>query len=63
MRTYWGALIGAAVFTLIPEISRGLKDYRGVFLGGLIIALMIIRPKGLMTRDIAKVFLRRHKEI
>jgi branched-chain amino acid transport system permease protein len=55
MRTHWGAVLGAAVFTLVPEISRGLKDYRGVFFGGLIIALMILRPKGLITRDLIKM--------
>jgi len=55
MRTYWGAVLGAAVFTLVPEISRGLKDYRGVFFGGLIIAFMILRPKGLITRDLLKM--------
>lgn len=55
MRTHWGAVLGAAVFTLVPEISRGLKDYRGVFFGGLIIAFMILRPKGLITRDLLKM--------
>ena len=52
MRSHWGAVLGAAIFTLVPEISRGLKDYRGIFLGGLIIFLMIVRPKGLITRDL-----------
>ena len=55
MRSHWGPVLGAAIFTLVPEISRGLKDYRGVFLGGLIICLMIFRPKGLITRDLFKM--------
>lgn len=55
MRSHWGVVLGAAVFTLVPELSRGLKDYRGVFMGGLIIALMIFRPKGIITRDMFKM--------
>ena len=55
MRTHWGAVLGAAIFTLVPEISRGLRDYRGIFFGGLIVALMIFRPKGLITRDLLRM--------
>jgi len=55
MRSHWGVILGAAVFTLVPELSRGLKDYRGVFMGGLIIALMIFRPKGIITRDMFRM--------
>jgi len=55
MRSHWGVVLGAAIFTLVPELSRELKDYRGVFMGGLIIALMIFRPKGIVTRDMLKM--------
>jgi branched-chain amino acid transport system permease protein len=55
MRSHWGVILGAAIFTLVPEFSRGLKDYRGVFMGGIIIALMIFRPKGIITRDMFRV--------
>jgi branched-chain amino acid transport system permease protein len=55
MRTHWGPVLGAIIFTLVPEISRGLKDYRGVFFGGLIIALMLFRPKGIVTRDLVRM--------
>lgn len=55
MRTHWGPVLGAIIFTVVPEISRGLKDYRGVFFGGLIIALMLFRPKGIITRDLVKM--------
>ncbi len=54
MRTHWGPVLGAAIFTLVPELSRGLKDYRGVFFGGLIIILMLFRPKGIITRDLVR---------
>jgi branched-chain amino acid transport system permease protein len=58
MRSHWGVVLGASVFTLVPELSRGLKDYRGVFMGGLIIALMIFRPKGIITRDMVRMIFR-----
>jgi len=55
MRTHWGPVLGAIIFTIVPEISRGLRDYRGVFFGGLIIALMLFRPKGIITRDLVRM--------
>jgi len=55
MRTHWGPVLGAIIFTVVPEVSRGLKDYRGVFFGGLIIALMLFRPKGIVTRDLVRM--------
>jgi len=55
MLTFWGAALGAAIFTLLPELLRFLHDWRGTFFGIIIIALMIARPAGLLTRDILRL--------
>ncbi|MFQ5693509.1 MAG: branched-chain amino acid ABC transporter permease, partial [Nitrospinota bacterium] len=46
MTTFWGAILGAGLFTVLPEVLRFMKDWRGVVFGGLIIFLMIVRPSG-----------------
>ena len=51
MLTFWGSVMGAAIFTLLPEFTRVLHDWRGAFFGLVIIVLMIIRPSGILTRD------------
>ena len=51
MLTYWGPVLGASIFTLLPEFLRFLEDWRGAFFGVVIIGLMIARPSGLVTRE------------
>ena len=55
MLTFWGGVLGAAVFTLLPEFLRFLQDWRGAFFGAIIIGLMIARPSGLLTREILRL--------
>ncbi|MEO1105801.1 MAG: branched-chain amino acid ABC transporter permease, partial [Pseudomonadota bacterium] len=51
-QTAWGPLIGAAVFTLIPEALRIGDDWRFLIFGVIIVVMMIVRPQGLVTRDL-----------
>ena len=55
MLTFWGAALGAGIFTFLPEMLRFLHDWRGAFFGIIIIGLMIARPAGLLTREILRV--------
>ncbi|MEQ1832464.1 MAG: branched-chain amino acid ABC transporter permease [Candidatus Eisenbacteria bacterium] len=49
-----GSVIAAIVLTLMPEMLRGLKDYRMVIYALMLIILMITRPQGLMgTREVS----------
>jgi branched-chain amino acid transport system permease protein len=50
-QTAWGPLVGAAFFTLIPEVLRMGEDWRFLIFGILIVAMMIVRPQGIVTRD------------
>lgn len=50
-QTAWGPLVGAAFFTLVPEALRIGEDWRFLIFGVLIVAMMIWRPEGIVTRD------------
>lgn len=48
MGNFVGALVGALVVTLVPELLRGLQDWRMTLFGSLLVVLMIVRPWGLV---------------
>lgn len=43
-----GAMTGAVVFTIIPELFRGFKIWRMVFYALLLVIVMLFRPDGIM---------------
>ncbi|TFY97556.1 branched-chain amino acid ABC transporter permease [Ramlibacter rhizophilus] len=48
MGNFIGATVGAVTVTLLPELLRGLEDWRMVFFGSLLVVMMIVRPWGLV---------------
>jgi len=46
--TPWGAVTGAFLLTLLPELLRPLHDLRGVFNGLIIVLVVIFLPKGIL---------------
>jgi branched-chain amino acid transport system permease protein len=56
VETYWGAIVGAAALTALPEWLRFLKEWRLVFYGLAMIAVMIVRPQGLVDRRLLQLF-------
>jgi branched-chain amino acid transport system permease protein len=50
LQTPIGPLVGALVFTLVPEFLRSTDEWRYVGFGACIILLMLLRPEGLLTR-------------
>lgn len=48
-QTMWGPLIGAVIFTLLPEVSRPVKEFRLELFGILMIAVMLFRPAGMIS--------------
>jgi branched-chain amino acid transport system permease protein len=50
LETFWGAIVGATVLTLLPEWLRFLKEWRLAFYGLAMIAVMIVRPQGLVDQ-------------
>jgi branched-chain amino acid transport system permease protein len=53
-QTIYGPLLGAAVFTLLPEVLRGAAQWRYVIFAALILALMTWRPQGVVTRSLLR---------
>ncbi len=53
-QTIYGPLLGAAVFTLLPEVLRGSAQWRYVIFAALILALMTWRPQGVVTRRLLR---------
>jgi branched-chain amino acid transport system permease protein len=54
MQTFWGAMLGAIIFSLLPEMLRFMDEWRLSVYGAALIILMILRPNGLLSR----IFLR-----
>ncbi|WP_431281534.1 branched-chain amino acid ABC transporter permease [Humitalea sp. 24SJ18S-53] len=51
-QTAWGPLVGATFFTLVPEMLRIGGSWRYVVFGAIIVAMMIVRPEGIVTRTL-----------
>jgi branched-chain amino acid transport system permease protein len=41
-----GPVIGAVALVILPEVFRGLAEYRGVAYGLILIAVILFRPEG-----------------
>jgi branched-chain amino acid transport system permease protein len=50
IETFWGAILGAAVLSLLPDLFRFLKDWYLFMYGLLFVLLMIFRPQGVLDR-------------
>ena len=44
-----GPIVGAALFTALPEILRPLKDYRDILEGLILLGVILFLPRGLVT--------------
>ena len=62
-QTAWGPLFGAVIFTFLPELLRlpnmagvnslkFLEEWRLVIFGAFLVAVMMFRPEGLITRSL-----------
>jgi branched-chain amino acid transport system permease protein len=51
--TVWGALVGAAVLTSLPELFRVFADYRNVVQGILLMLVIVYLPRGVADTLIA----------
>ena len=50
IETMWGAVLGAVILTFIPEMVRGLAEWRLVLYGAVMVVLMAVRPQGLISK-------------
>lgn len=49
--TFVGPAVGAAVLTWLPELTRDLQEWRLFVYGALLVAVMAVRPQGLISRQ------------
>jgi branched-chain amino acid transport system permease protein len=45
----WGAVLGAAIMTLLPEYFRVLAEWRPTVFGAAVLVLLLFRPEGLLS--------------
>jgi branched-chain amino acid transport system permease protein len=45
----WGAVVGAAIMTLLPEYIRVLAEWRPTVFGAAVLVLLLFRPGGLLS--------------
>jgi branched-chain amino acid transport system permease protein len=48
--TIRGAVFGACLLTILPELFRFVQDYRNLIYGGALVLLMLYEPRGLLGR-------------
>lgn len=53
-QTAWGPLVGSLFFTLLPELLRIGGSSRYVVFGVAIVLMMVLRPEGIVTRDLLR---------
>ncbi len=51
MQVLWGPLLAAALLTAVPEVLRFANEYRLILYGLVIVAVVLWRPDGLLTRQ------------
>ena len=50
MGSFTGSVLAAGVLTLLPELLRGLSDYRMLIYSIVLVLMMILRPQGLLGK-------------
>jgi branched-chain amino acid transport system permease protein len=58
MASIWGAVVGAAVLTMLPQFLTLLKDYETMVFGAVLIATMVFFPRGIVP-TLARLMRRR----
>ena len=55
MASTFGAVVGAALLTLLPQLLTVLKEYEMVVFGGVMVATMVFLPRGLVPSVAARL--------
>jgi branched-chain amino acid transport system permease protein len=50
MSSVWGVAAGAVAIVIVPELLRGVEDFRMLAFGAALVAVMAWRPEGLGRR-------------
>jgi len=63
MYTLWGPVLGAIIFTILPELLRFMEDWRLSLYGAVLVAMMILRPSGIVSRQMVRNIEKRIRRI
>ena len=55
MGSIQGAIVGATILIILPEVLRGFASYRMLIFGAALVAMMVFRPQGLIGSPRRKV--------
>jgi branched-chain amino acid transport system permease protein len=47
-QTLWGAVVGAAILTLLPEYLRSLEDFEVLAYGAILLSVLLFMPQGIL---------------
>lgn len=56
--TLFGPVFGAVLLTLLPEFIRPLQEFRMIFFGLLVAAIVLVRPRGLIDENMIRAVAR-----
>jgi len=51
MYTFWGAVLGAIIFSILPEVLRFMADWRLSLYGAVLVVMIIFRPSGILAKE------------
>lgn len=54
MYTFWGAVAGAVIFSILPEMLRFMQDWRLSLYGAVLVLMLIFRPSGIITPNMVR---------
>ena len=54
MYTFWGAVLGGIIFSILPEVLRFMEDWRLSLYGAVLVVMMIFRPSGIISRQFVR---------
>jgi len=54
MYTFWGPVLGAIILSILPEVLRFMADWRLSLYGAVLVLMMIIRPSGIISRQMVR---------
>lgn len=54
MYTLWGPVLGAIIFSILPELLRFMEDWRLSLYGAVLVTMMILRPSGIISRQMVR---------
>jgi branched-chain amino acid transport system permease protein len=50
-----GAIVGSAVFVLLPDLLQGFQTYLGLVFALLLLGFIVLRPNGLASLSIVRL--------